>query len=334
MPQPPLWGARIKEILVMAGDQVSKDQPLGSIEAPEYAEQLQSAANELANLRAIAGLPQINNPDDSAGLVEKEAASKLAQARFDEERFYKLYQDAVNDHVRSQVTLRSISSINSPEYNSARANETSLRQRMQEALENFEKASKFRSSLDQALTKIRYAIMKARKSAGLAAINEKSPNSEATFSGVNTLVSPAQGSVFRIDGTPGQIIQPGQTVFYILPFQEKNGGDRWIQAWFLPSERENIKAGQPVSIRFPDTGMHLSGTVELVAPDNQQLPEIMASDKIKTAPLSQPEGNYLSESYVPVKISIKDSEKTNDLKPGSRAECQIQTHYIFGLDWL
>lgn len=320
--------SRVKKIYVMAGDQVAKDQPLATVESPEFAGQLQSAADELAKLRALAGLPQSGSEKDSPGLVEKEAASKLAQARFEEERLQKIYQDAVTEHVRAQLAKRSIPFSRQAEYGQAELNESRAAVRVNEALENFEKASKFRSALDQALAKIRLALMSARRSAGMTATEPaQGGNSPARFAGEENLFSPAQGSVFRVTAAPGQILQPGEAAFYILPGEDQENGERWIQAWFPPEERKNIKIGQPVNIRFTDNDQIISGKVEVIGENEESLPDALLPAG-HAAALTRPSGTYLQSLFVPVKISIDKPREVNALEPGARAECQIQTHYI------
>lgn len=326
--------ARIKNVYVMAGDQVLKDQKLASIESPEFAGQLQSATEELAKLRSMAGLPRSSGQEDSANLVEKEAASKLAQARFDEERLYKEYQNAANEHVASLIAMRSINMSNQGAYSAASERERAMRTRMQEALENFEKASKFRASLDQALTKIKMAILAARRTGGLKGASEKTAtSSNTTFTGETDLISPAQGSVFRVNAHSGQVLQPGEAAFYILPEDLSGNAGRWIQAWFTPEDRKSVKIGQPVSIKFSGLNLLVSGRVEAIGENEEHLPETLASEPRASA-LTRTSGSYLQASYIPVRISLDDAAKTNSLEPGIAADCQIQTHYIIGNGWI
>lgn len=321
--------ARVKTIYVAAGDQVAKDQPLALVESPEFAGQLQSAAEELAKLRSLAGLPQSGVEKDSPTLVEKEAASKLAQARFEEDRLQKIYQDAVTEHVKALLAKRSIPFSRQAEYGQAELNESRAAMKVTEALENFEKASKFRAALDQALTKIRLAIMAARRSSGLTSTEPGQQGvGRASFAGEEKLSSPAEGSVFRVTASPGQILQPGEAAFYILPGQGQENGERWIQAWFSPGNKKSIEAGQPVNIRFPDMGLIISGKVEVVGENEESLPDALLPEG-HTAALTRPSSAYLQGLYLPVKISIDKPGEVSELEPGARAECQIQTHYIF-----
>lgn len=293
----PEFPAKLKEILVEDGQTVAKGQPLAIVESSEYAGHFQDAARDLASLRNLVPAAGGENPVQA----EKEAAAKLAQARFEEDRLRKLHQEAVAEHVRAQLGMRSINPNNRDAYSQAAQLVNSAKTRMTAALEEFERASLLRAGLEKALNKLRAAILAARRG-GNGALDGQRPLAQASSAMSDQLVSPVAGTVLRVAGQQGQTIPAGDAIFLIQP--EGQTKERWIRANFPLKSRSDIHIGQKVSIRIHD--LHLSGKIE----------EIDAA---------------AGGQYVACRISLDNPEKTLALKPGIRAECQILTRYVPGM---
>ena len=116
--------------------------------------------------------------------------------------------------------------------------------------------------------------------------------------------SPVGGVVAKRSAQPGQFVQPGQSLFVVVP------RDRvWIRANFKESQLRKIRVGQAVNIRvdaYP--GEAWSGSVERI------LPSSVAS--LSLLPPENATGNFTKVvQRFPVRISVRPREGYQ-LRPG------------------
>lgn len=291
--------ARIKSIYAMPGELVSQGQTLAVIEtAQDNPPSTQTAAQ---------------NPGQK--LQEKELENKIEAARLEEEQANKIYQEAVSDHVRAQLAMRSINPNNQIAYNSASSAVDMAKSKMDKAREAFDKISNLRVSLDRTLQFLRMGV---KQKAPTRAQNMTPPASPNYLE--SNLVSPVQGRILNINAITGQIVPADHPVFYILPDESSDNDERWLQAWFPLNDKDKIKIGQKVSILFEKNNLNVLGKVDSIGQEAQALPLLQGDSIIK---------NYSSKLYLPVTIKFDKPDEVANIAPGSSAECQIQTRYSF-----
>lgn len=303
----PEFTTRIRSVNVHPGEEVQSGQVLGTIEVPG------DMGNQIAPQQQN-GLQGITDRLSATQAAERQLAARVSEARAEEDRLHRIYQDAVTDHVRALLNMRSINTRNQAAYQQAAAAESAAKSRMQFANDEFEKASKARAAMDVELNKIRAQLQKARK-----AINPGMVDSALSGQGqanrIADLYAPVSGKIMRINTESGHLANKGQTLFTIMPTGDDYLTSSWIQAWFPPDSRKMIESGQQAIVRF-ENGLQLTGKVKSIDPNGNMF---STGDK-----------NSRDKNYVPVKIILDDPFKAASIQPGARATCQIQTRYLLG----
>ncbi len=127
------------------------------------------------------------------------------------------------------------------------------------------------------------------------------------------VLSPVDGIVAKASTEPGQFVQPGQSLFVVVPLNQA-----WIKASFKESQIRHISTGQPLEIHvdaYP--GETWKGKVEFIYPSS------VAS--LSLIPPENTTGNFTKVvQRFPVKISF---EQCPDLllRPGMSVDVTILT---------
>jgi membrane fusion protein (multidrug efflux system) len=131
--------------------------------------------------------------------------------------------------------------------------------------------------------------------------------------GYTRIAAPGDGTVGERQVRPGQLVSPGTQV---LTFVDRM---RWVQANFRETQLTNLKVGDPAEIRidvYP--GRVLTGKVIEIAP--------ASGSQFALLPPDNATGNYTKVvQRVPVKITVDDSDLTNELRPGLSAVVTVRT---------
>lgn len=118
------------------------------------------------------------------------------------------------------------------------------------------------------------------------------------------ILSPVDGTIAKKNVQPGQFVQPGQSLFVIVP-----DGAVWIKANYKETQVGKIKAGMNVKIEvdsFP--GKKWQGKVESLYPSSGAILALL--------PPENATGNFTKiVQRIPVKISIS-GPNSPELKPG------------------
>lgn len=302
----PEFEARMRSIAVQPGQDVQSGQIIGTMELP-------GDFNNQNNNRA--GLQGITDRLSAAQAAEKQLATRVAEARAEEDRLHRIYQDAVNEHVRAQLAMRTINQRNQGAYQQAAAMEMAAKSRAQAANDEFERASKARAAMDVELNKIRAQLQRARRALS-PGIVDSALSGQAPPAKTIDLYAPVTGKVMRINADLGHIVHKGQEVFTIIPTGDDYLTSAWIQAWFPMEARKILEPGQEALIRF-DNGLQLKGKVKSVGGSTEAI--LSKGEKRNT------------NNYVDVKIVLNDPFKAQAIQPGAKADCQVQTRYLLGL---
>lgn len=157
-------------------------------------------------------------------------------------------------------------------------------------------------------------------SAGLKAAQAKVLATEASlqlarYQLLDTRVAaPASGIVSKKAVEPGQMIQAGQTLMYLVPTDEL-----WVTANLKETEVERVRPGQPVEIEidaFPD--VKLTGRVDSFSP--------ATGARFTLLPADNSTGNFTKVvQRVPVKIVLDKVPADTPLRPGMSVNVVIAT---------
>jgi membrane fusion protein, multidrug efflux system len=123
------------------------------------------------------------------------------------------------------------------------------------------------------------------------------------------------GQVSRIDVQPGQLVQAGQSLFYLI-----NNTEVWIIANFKETQLNKMKVGQEVGIKIDAFGgEEFAGQLASFSPATGSQFSILPPDNAT--------GNFVKTvQRVPVKITfseINDKEKLKLLRSGMNAEVDV-----------
>jgi len=131
-----------------------------------------------------------------------------------------------------------------------------------------------------------------------------------------TVVTAAiDGQVSKIDIQPGQLVQSGQSLFYII-----NNTSAWVIANFKETQLNKMTIGQKVTIKvdaYPD--YKFEGAITSFSP--------ATGSRFSLLPPDNATGNFVKTiQRLPVKISLdasNDPEKIKLLRPGMNADVDV-----------
>jgi membrane fusion protein, multidrug efflux system len=160
----------------------------------------------------------------------------------------------------------------------------------------------------------------AVSSAGLKSAQAKAMAAEATLQFArNQLIdtqvyAPASGVISKKAVEPGQMIQAGQTLMYLVPTDKI-----WVIANLKETELKQIKLGQEAEIEvdaFPN--LKLKGKIDSFSP--------ATGARFTLLPADNSTGNFTKVvQRVPVKIVLDELPKNNPLRPGLSVNVTINT---------
>jgi membrane fusion protein (multidrug efflux system) len=159
-------------------------------------------------------------------------------------------------------------------------------------------------------------IREADKASALAAVQAAQADLETAELQLSyaTIVSPTDGVVTRKSVEAGQIIQPGQGLFTLIPLN-----DVWITANFKETQLAKVRPGQKAEIDVDMYGKKVTGHVDSIAG--------ATGARLSLLPPENATGNYVKVvQRIPVKIVLDpDSADKSILRPGMNVEATIIT---------
>ncbi len=160
----------------------------------------------------------------------------------------------------------------------------------------------------------------AVSAAGLKAAQAKVLSAEASLALARNqladtrVLAPAAGVVSKKAVEPGQMIQAGQTLMYLVPTEEL-----WVSANLKETELERVKPGQAVDVEvdtYPD--LQLTGRVESFSP--------ATGARFTLLPPDNSTGNFTKVvQRVPVRIALDKLPGDTPLRPGMSVTVTIHT---------
>lgn len=146
-------------------------------------------------------------------------------------------------------------------------------------------------------------VSQAQIAAGEAAIASANAAIESTrvSLGYYRVIAPVDGVIAKRWSLPGDIIQPGQTLFTI-----NEGKDLWVAVYLEETKYRNIRLGQPADFTldaFPD--LMFSGKIFYIGTNT--------ASEFSLIPPSNASGNYTKVAQrIPLKISVEKAMKKKE----------------------
>ncbi|MGH2664338.1 HlyD family secretion protein [Flavobacterium sp.] len=299
----------ITKVFVKDNQFVKKGDTLFTVDNRDYLVKVAEAKAALiaaeenyAVSKADIGTAQANvsvsdaNIQSAGGSIET-AKIRLNRASNDYERYNNLYKNH---------------SITKQQFEQAEAAKLEAQSQLR-ILQEQQKATSYQKTVASSRSNV------SAKQAEVAAANIKRAQAVLDAAELNlnyTVVTAAiDGQVSKIAIQPGQFIQPGQSLFYVI-----NSQDVWIIANFKETQLNKMVEGQKVTIKadaFPDT--EFEGTIASFSPATGARFSILPPDNAT--------GNFVKTiQRLPVKISLtaaNDASKIKLLRPGMNVDVDV-----------
>ena len=299
----------ITKVYIKDNDYIKKGDTLFTIDNNDYIVKLEDAK---AALIAAQGNFEVSKADvgsalasvsvsdanvQSAGGNIETAKIRLGRATNDFERYENLYKNH---------------SITKQQYEQALAAKQEAESQLR-ILQQQQKASAFQKSVIIAKSNV------SNKQTEVASANIKRAEAMLAAAKLNlsyTVVTAAiDGQVSKISIQPGQLVQPGQALFYII-----NNQEAWVIANFKETQLDKMKMGQKVTVKvdaYPET--NFQGEITSFSP--------ATGSKFSLLPPDNATGNFVKTiQRLPVKISLNtsnDPEKIKLLRPGMNVSVDV-----------
>lgn len=299
----------ITKVYVKDNDFVKKGDTLFTIDNKDYLVKVEDAKAALAAAegsfevsKADVGSANANIAVSSANVLSaggniETAKIRLGRAANDYERYNNLYQNH---------------SITKQQYEQALAAKQEAESQLR-ILQQQEKASAYQRSVVIAKSNVsskQTEVASANISRAKAALEAAKLNLDYTI-----VTASADGQVSKISIQPGQLVQPGQSLFYII-----NNSEAWVIANFKETQLNKMVIGQKVSVKvdaYPDT--EFEGTLTSFSP--------ATGSRFSLLPPDNATGNFVKTiQRLPVKISLdvsNDANKIKLLRPGMNADVDV-----------
>jgi len=299
----------VSKVFIKDNDFVKKGDTLFTIDKKDYQLKIDEAT---ANLAVAEGNLEVTKADiggllasisvseanvKSAGGNIESAKIRLDRATSDYNRYNNLYKNRT---------------ITKQQYEQALATKLEAENQVR-ILQQQEKASAFQKSVIVAKSKATHKqtdVADANIKRAKALLNSAILNSSYT-----AVTAAIDGQVSKIDIQPGQLVQPGQSLFYII-----NNNEAWVVANFKETQLNKMMVGQKVTLKvdaYPDHDF--KGTVVSFSP--------ATGSRFSILPPDNATGNFVKTiQRLPVKISIdadNDMEKIKLLRPGMNVDVDV-----------
>ena len=299
----------ITKVYVKDNDFVKKGDTLFTIDNRDFLVKLEeteanliAAESNLAVSKADVNTAQENvyvsnaNVQSASSTIET-AQIKLTRATNDFERYSNLYKNK---------------SITKQQFEQAEAAKLEAQSQLK-VLKEQQNASRFQKNVAASRSEV------SSKQTDVAAANIKRARSMVAAAKLNleytTIIASTDGQVSKIAVQPGQFIQAGQSLFYLI-----NNSEAWVIANFKETQLNKMVVGQKVIVKvdaYPDT--EFEGTIASFSP--------ATGAKFSILPPDNATGNFVKTiQRLPVKIALNasnDPEKIKLLRPGMNVDVDV-----------
>lgn len=299
----------VDKVYIKDNDFVKKGDTLFTIDKRDYLLKIEEAK---AAVLAAEGNFEVSKADISSALASISVSDANVQSAGGNIETAKIRLGRMTSDYNRYNNLYKNHSITKQQYEQALAAKQEAENQVR-ILQQQERASAFQKSVIVAKSKV------SNKQTEVAAANIKRAQSMLDAAKLNlsyTVVTAAiDGQVSKIDIQPGQLIQPGQSLFYII-----NNDNAWVIANFKETQLNKMVIGQKVTINvdaYPD--YDFQGTVTSFSP--------ATGSRFSILPPDNATGNFVKTiQRLPVKISLdasNDIEKIKLLRPGMNVDVDV-----------
>lgn len=305
----PRVGGYITKVYVQDNQEVKKGDTLFTIDNKDYIVKLADARAALvaaeatyAASKADVGSSQANisvsdaNFKSTSGTIES-AKIRLDLAKKDFDRYSNLYKNR---------------SITTQQFEQAQAKKLDAESQLQ-VLQEQQKASQYQKSFVAAKSNVsgkQTEVAEANINRAKAVVDAAELNMSYT-----AVTAQIDGQVSKINAQPGQFVQPGQSLFYII-----NNSEVWVIANFKETQLSKMVVGQKVTLKvdaYPDT--EFEGIVSSFSP--------ATGSRFSILPPDNATGNFVKTiQRLPIKITIdknNDPEKVKNLRAGMNVDVDV-----------
>ncbi len=287
-------GGYIRRIYYRDNQQVHRGDTLVVIEPDEYGLKRNAAAAELASSYAKLPILAANETTQLKSIEVIKAQRSGAQAKLEQQqREFDRYQKLLADASATQQKFESVRTslaITQSDYDQVKAS-------LQVAESKLDDLRAQRNAIETEI-KIEEALLERQE------LDIK----------YTVITAPFDGQIGKKTIQEGQLIQPGQTLAFLVNRSE----EKWVIANFKETQVGNFKPGQPVSIEadaFPDE--RFSGVIESLSPTTGSRYSLLPPDNAT--------GNFVKIiQRIPVRIRLTDRpEKLAKLSAGMNAHVYV-----------
>lgn len=299
----------VTKVYVKDNDFVKKGDTLFTIDNKDYQVKVEEAN---ATLIAAQGNLEVSKADISGAQANVSISeANISSAGGNIETAKIRLTRATNDFIRYQ-NLYANRSITKQQFEQAEAAKLEAESQVK-ILQQQQKASNYQKSVAASRSNV------SSKQTEVAAANIKKAQAVLDAAKLNlsyTVVTASiDGQVSKINIQPGQLVQPGQSLFYII-----NNSEAWVIANFKETQLSKMIIGQKVGIRvdaYPD--YEFQGTIASFSP--------ATGARFSLLPPDNATGNFVKTiQRLPVKISLNkenDPEKVKNLRPGMNVDVDV-----------
>jgi membrane fusion protein (multidrug efflux system) len=299
----------VTKVYIKDNDYVKKGDTLFTIDNNDYIVKLEDAK---AALIAAQGNFEVSKADIGSALASVSVSDANVQSAGGTIESAKIRLGRVTNDFERYNNLFKNHSITKQQYEQALAAKQEAESQLR-ILQDQQKASSFQKSVIIAKSKV------SNKQSEVASANIKRAEAMLEAAKLNlsyTVVTAAiDGQVSKIAIQPGQLVQPGQALFYII-----NNQEAWVIANFKETQLNKMKMGQKVTVKvdaYPDTDFESEITSFSPA----------TVSKFSLLPPDNSTGNFVKTiQRLPVKISLNatnDPEKIKLLRPGMNVDVDV-----------
>jgi membrane fusion protein (multidrug efflux system) len=299
----------VSKVFIKDNDFVKKGDTLFTIDKKDYQLKIDEASANLAVAEGNLEITKANIGSILASISVSEANVKSAGGNI---QTAKIILDRISNDYKRYNNLYKSHTITKQQYEKSLSAKLEAENQVR-ILQQQEKATTFQKSVVVAESKA------TDKQTDVAAANIKRAKALLGSAILNlsytAITAAIDGQVSKIDIQPGQLVQPGQSLFYII-----NNNEAWVVANFKETQLNKMVAGQKVTLKvdaYPD--YKFNGTVTSFSPATGARFSILPPDNAT--------GNFVKTiQRLPVKISIdgdNDIEKIKLLRPGMNVDVDV-----------
>ena len=299
----------ITKVYAKDNDFVKKGDTLFTIDNRDYLVKIEEAQAALIAAEGNLAVSKADIGTSQAGVSVSDANVQSASGSIETAKIR--LTRVTNDFVRYSNLYKN-QSITKQQFEQAEAAKLEAQSQLR-ILQDQQKASAYQKTVASSRTTV------SGKQAEVAAANIKRAQAVLNAAKLNleytVVTATVDGQVSKIAIQPGQFIQQGQSLFYII-----NNSEAWVIANFKETQLNKMVVGQKVTIKvdaYPDTDF--VGTIASFSP--------ATGSRFSILPPDNATGNFVKTiQRLPVKISIdasNDVEKLKLLRPGMNVDVDV-----------